>query len=101
VREALAGALETLNGNALAATVCTIAEGVFVPLAEFERRGVQASVAIRALLETGMLVKPSPTSPPTLNREFGGTLTAGVVLSPRFVDGVDPAAFIDAAPAQV
>lgn len=93
VRDALADAVRSLNAGQGPATVCTIAQGLFVPLEEFERRGVQPSQAIRALVETNMLVKPKNDGPPTLSREFNGKPTVGIVLDPRHVSGLDLAAF--------
>ena len=93
VRGALAAAVRSLNADQGPATVCTIAQGLFVPLEEFERRGVQPSHAMRALGETNMLVKPEHDGPPTLAREFNGKPTVGIVLAPRHVNGLDLAAF--------
>ncbi len=93
VRDALADAVRTLNDGMGPPAVCTIAQGVFVPLVEFERRGIQPSLAMRALAETKMLVKPTREGPPTLSRDFNGTPTVGVVLDPCCVRGLDPAGF--------
>ena len=97
VRDALSNAVCTLNNGQGPATVCTVAQGVFVPLEEFVRRGVQPSLAIRTLAETNMLVKQGRNGPPTLSREFNGVVTIGIVLHPRYVSGLDLSAF--AAPA--
>ena len=93
VRDALADAIGSLNEGQGPATVCTVARGVFVPLDEFVRRGVQPSQALRALGETNMLVRPDHHGPPTLSREFNGKPTVGIVLDPRHVSGLDLAAF--------
>ncbi len=93
VRDALADAVRTLNDGMGPPTVCTVAQGVFVPLEEFGRRGVQPSLAMRALTEANMLVKPNRNGPPTLSREFNGNPTVGIVLDPRCVSGLDPAGF--------
>ncbi len=93
VRDALAEAVRTLNDGMGPPTVCTIAQGVFVPLVEFERRGIQPSLAMRALAETKMLVKPTREGPPTLSRDFNGTPTVGVVLDPCCVRGLNLAGF--------
>ena len=97
VRDALSNAVCTLNDGQGPATVCTVAQGVFVPLEEFVRRGVQPSLAMRTLTETNMLVKQGRNGPPTLSREFNGIVTIGIVLDPRYVSGLDLTAF--AAPA--
>ena len=93
VRDALANAVRTLNEGMGPPIVCTVAEGLFVPLDEFVRRGVQPSQAMRTLSETNMLVKQSPDGPPTHSNEFNGHQTIGIVLDPRYVSGLDPAAF--------
>lgn len=97
VRDALSNAVRTLNDGQGPAVVCTVAQGVFVPLEEFVRRGVQPSLAMRTLAETNMLVKQGRNGPPTLSRELNGVVTIGIVLDPRYVSGLDPTAF--AAPA--
>ena len=94
VRDALAEAIRTLNDGMGPPAVCTIAQGVFVPLAEFERRGIQPSLAMRALAETRMLVRPTRDGPPTLSRDFNGHPTVGLVLDPRCVRGLDLAGFV-------
>ena len=93
VRDALADAVRTLNDGMGPPTVCTVAQGVFVPLDEFGRRGVQPSLAMRALTEANMLVKQSRNGPPTLSREFNGHPTVGIVLDPHCVSGLDLAGF--------
>lgn len=93
VRDALAEAIRTLNDGMGPPAVCTIAQGVFVPLAEFERRGIQPSHAMRALAETKLLVRPNRDGPPTQSRDFNGHPAVGIVLDPRCVRGLDLAGF--------
>jgi len=93
VRDALTNAVRTLNDGQGPATVCTVAQGVFVPLDEFVRRGIQPSLAMRTLAETNMLVKQGRNGPPTLSREFNGIVTIGIVLDRRYVSGLDLASF--------
>ena len=93
VRKALADIVATLNDGASASDICTVAEGVFVPLAEFERRGIQPSIAIRALDDTRMIRRLQPDGPPTVSRQIGGTTVVGVILASAHVEGLDPAAF--------
>ncbi len=94
VRDGLAEAIRTLNDGMGPPAVCTIAQGVFVPLVEFERRGIQPSLAMRALTETKLLVRPNRDGPPTLSRDFNGNPTVGLVLDPRCVRGLDLAGFV-------
>jgi conjugal transfer pilus assembly protein TraI len=94
VRDALADAVGTLNDGRGPPVVCTVANGVFVPLTELERRAIQPSLAMRALAEAGMLVKPGRDGPPTLTRDFNGGPAVGIVIDPRFVSGLDLAGFV-------
>jgi len=93
VRDALANAVRTLNDGMGPPIVYAVADGLFVPLDEFVRRGVQPSHAMRALSETSMLVKQVPNGPPTHSHEFNGHQTIGIVLDPCYVSGLDPATF--------
>ena len=94
VRDALAAVLQTLRASSGPAQCCTVAQGIFVPLAQFEQRGVQAALALRALTEVRMLAMAHPKGPPTLSREFNGSPTVGLLLDPRFVEGLDLDAFV-------
>ena len=89
VRDALTAVVHTLNPDAGPAQCCTVASGIFVPLGELERRGVEPSLALRALAEVRMLARVDVKGSPTLTRDFNGTPTVGLVIDPRFVDGVD------------
>ena len=89
VRETLARIVETLNHGGFTVAACTISSGVFVPLVEFERRNVEPSVALRALSELNMLVRPNGAASLTITRDFGGDEKPGLVLHPRFVAGLD------------
>lgn len=93
VRDALGSIVATLNGDAHAAAACTVANGIFVPLAELERRGLQPALVLRALGDLRMLVHADANRPPTTSRDFGGDTTVGLILDPRFVAGLDLATF--------
>jgi conjugal transfer pilus assembly protein TraI len=95
VRQALHDAVDTLNDPPAATPLFTVREGVFVPLAEFERRAVQPAVAVRSLLDVGLLHRPAEGSPPTVSRDVQGVPTVGVVLLASCIDGLDPEAFIN------
>lgn len=99
VRQALVEAVETLNDPPATTSVFTLREGIFIPLAEFERRGIQATVALRALADADMLYSPGKNGPPTATRDVQGVATVGIVLLPRHVDGLDPLAFAPGADA--
>lgn len=89
VREALTAVVHTLNEGAGPAQGCTVAHGFFVPLSEFERRGLQPAMALRALADVRMLVPAQPHGQPTLCRDFNGTPTVGIVVDPHFIAGFD------------
>lgn len=93
VRNALAEIVATLNDSASSSDICTVAEGIFVPLADFERRGIQPSIAIRALDDTRMIRRPQPGGPPTVSRQIRDATVVGVILAPAHVEGLDPQAF--------
>ena len=97
VRSALAEIVATLNDSASSSDICTVANGVFVPLADFERRGIQPSVAIRALDDTGMIRRPQPGGPPTVSRQIRDDTVVGVILASAHVEGLDPQAFASSA----
>jgi conjugal transfer pilus assembly protein TraI len=97
VRQAAANLIDGLNDPPATAVVFTVAEGVFMPLAELERCGVQPTVAMRALADAGMLIKPTRAGPPTFSHEVRGTSVVGVVVDPSFVLGLDPTTFVGAA----
>jgi conjugal transfer pilus assembly protein TraI len=93
VRDALVSIVASLNGSARGAAACAVANGIFVPLAELERRGLQPALAMRALGDLRMLVHADANRPPTTSRDFGGVTTVGLVVDPRFVTGLDLATF--------
>lgn len=93
VRDALGSIVATLNGDARTAAACTVSSGIFVPLAELERRGLQPALVIRALGDLRMLVHADANRPPTTSRDFGGAITVGLIVDPRFVTGLDLATF--------
>ncbi|MGJ9418707.1 MobH family relaxase [Massilia sp. CMS3.1] len=95
-RDALAQIVDTLNRDGVVAAARTVSSGLFVPLAEFERRKIEPSLALRALTDVGMLAhsrgpKGSPSQTETL--DFGGEKKLGLVIHPRFIAGLDPADF--------
>jgi conjugal transfer pilus assembly protein TraI len=93
VRDALAQIIDTLNLDTCHAAACTVAAGLFIPLVELERRKIEPSLALRALAEVNMLVKSPGTSSQTVSHEFGQSHEVGLVLNPRFVEGLDPEHF--------
>ena len=94
VRDALLAVVQTLNENATTAAACTVANGLFIPLRELQRRGIQPALALRALADVRMLFHADKSRPPTVSREFGSDTTVGLVIDPRFIDGFDLAGFV-------
>jgi conjugal transfer pilus assembly protein TraI len=93
VREALQQIIATLDSPAVALAAFVIDLGVFVPLREFERRSVDAALAVRALSDARMLVSdPRQPQSRTLSRDFHDEPVLGLVLARDFVAGLDPAA---------
>lgn len=93
VRDAMIQIVDSLNQDGSDTAACTVSSGVFVPLAEFERRNIEPSLALRALIEVKMLVQPAGTQSHTMTRDFGGEQKVGLLLNPRFVAGLDPGNF--------
>ena len=92
--------VDSLNAESSTAAACTVATGLFVPLHELGRRGLQPAGALRALAEVRMLVHADQGHPAILSRDFGGTMTVGLVIDPRFIEGFDLAAFVVPEPAK-
>lgn len=101
VRNALAEIVATLNDSAANSDICTVAEGIFVPLADFERRGIQPGIAIRALDDTRMIRRPQSGGPPTVSRQIRDATVVGVILAPAHVEGMDPQVFAPTAGGEV
>jgi conjugal transfer pilus assembly protein TraI len=97
VHDALAAIVHTLNGPGSAAAACAVADGLFVPLHELQRRGIQPALAARALAEVRLLVHKDRSRAPTVSRAFAGQPTVGLVMVPSCVEGFDRAAFTSTA----
>lgn len=93
VRAALESVVDSLNGPGAEAAACALPTGLFVPLHEFVRRGIQPAMAVRALSDVGLLVHNDRSRPPIVSCQFRGTDAAGIVLDPRYVEGFDLGAF--------
>jgi len=95
VRDALAQAVAAFDQAPGDTDVCTIAEGVFVPLTEFERHGLLPSLALRALQEAKMLkcTSTSTSGTPTLTRNVHGTPMTGLILDPKHIEGLEASTF--------
>jgi hypothetical protein len=89
LRAALQEIVATLDAPALPRAAAVMALGVFVPLHELARRGVDPASAVRALSDAHMLARDSsdPQSK-TCTRAFAGERALGVVLAPHCVGGL-------------
>ncbi|WP_295639313.1 MobH family relaxase [uncultured Methylibium sp.] len=96
VRDALAAAIDTMNGDSKAAIAVTVPAGVFVSLEHFKRTNIDLPVVLRSLAETGMAVGRHSSRVDTVQHELGGQSEFGFVLKPAFVRGLDPADFAPA-----
>jgi len=96
IRDALANAIDSLNGEPQRARAITVAAGVFIPLDHFKRARLDLPVVLRGLAELGMTAGSSSSrfsEAGTVRHEFGGQQEIGIVLKACFVDGLDPADF--------
>lgn len=94
VRAALGQIVATLDTPDLRPAALVVAAGVFVPLPQFERRGVDPALAVRALSDAGMLVcDPAKPQSKTSEHPFAGKDVLGVVVAPHFLHGLDARAF--------
>ncbi|WP_136415962.1 MobH family relaxase [Herbaspirillum sp. ST 5-3] len=98
VRSALTDIVDTLNGHG-AYACCRVPAGLFVPLAELERRQIDTSMAIRTLSDLEMLVSHPPGKVKTVTHDFGGNKVLGIVITPQHISGFDPSDFAAPSPA--
>jgi len=90
LRATLGDVVDTLNRDGSDAACEPTPTGLFIPLAEFERRAIEPALAIRTLADASMLVSSSSTKTKSVTREFGGVVTAGIIIHRRFIEGFDP-----------
>ncbi|MBK6789108.1 MAG: TraI domain-containing protein [Betaproteobacteria bacterium] len=93
VRDALAAAIASMNGDSRAADAITVSAGVFVPLEVFKRRHIDIPVALRSLAETGMTATCGTARAGTVQHDMGGKPEHGFVIRADFVEGLDPSDF--------
>ena len=97
MRDALAAAIASMNGDARAADAFTVSSGVFVPLDHFKRRHVDIPVVLRSLAETGMTVAGSASRAATTQHDMHGQPELGIVIKATFVEGLDQSDFVTSA----
>jgi conjugal transfer pilus assembly protein TraI len=98
VRDALTSIIDTMNGPPPDRAACVVANGIFVPLAELSRRGVQPTLALRTLGELSLLVMDRTQRAPTVTHTFAGTPQQGLVLDPSCVSGLEVSSSVLTAP---
>ena len=96
LRAALGDVVESLNRDGADVACYLTPTGLFIPLAEFERRGIEPALAMRALADASMLASSSSFKTKPETRDFGGKTKAGIVIHPRFIAGFERADFQDA-----
>ena len=93
VRDALAAAVASMNGDSRTADAITVSAGVFVPLEVFKRRHVDIPAVQRSLTETSMLAQCGNARAGTVQHDMGGKQELGFVIRADFVEGLDPSDF--------
>jgi conjugal transfer pilus assembly protein TraI len=93
VRDALAAAIASMNGDAKAADAIPVPAGVFVPFDHFKRHHVDIPVVLRSLAETGMTASNNAARAHTVQHDMHGQPELGIVIKPAFVEGLDPSRF--------
>jgi conjugal transfer pilus assembly protein TraI len=97
VRDALAAAIASMNGDSRTADAITVSAGVFVPLEVFKRRHVDIPVVLRSLTETGMTAVGGKARSGAVQHDMGGKQEPGFVIRADFVEGLDPSDFAPSA----
>jgi conjugal transfer pilus assembly protein TraI len=88
--------VDSFNRDDKDAGCCVTATGLFIPLAEFERRAIEPALAMRALADASMLVSSSSSSKTKpVTQYFGGEAMSGLIIHPRFIAGFEHADFED------
>jgi conjugal transfer pilus assembly protein TraI len=93
LRAALGDVVDSFNHDGAHVACCPTPTGLFIPLAEFERRAIEPALAMRALADASMLVSSSSSKTKPVTQYFGGEAKAGLVIHPRFIAGFEHADF--------
>ncbi|WP_043459961.1 MobH family relaxase [Azohydromonas australica] len=94
VRDAVAKAVSAAGKEPRSLASRTTADGFFVRIDELERQGIDATEALRTLGDAGMLVGAGGRTKATLaTHEIDGEPCTGLVIRPRFIQGLGLAAF--------
>lgn len=90
IRAALDNIIDAVNSAVVDTMACATPAGLFIALTEFERRGVEPSLALRALIEARMLAPGAHPPSPTSTCTIGGQERLGLIVHPRFIAGFAP-----------
>jgi conjugal transfer pilus assembly protein TraI len=93
LRAALGDVVDSFNRDGADVACCSTPTGLFIPLAEFERRAIEPALAMRSLADASMLVSSSSSKTKPVTRDFGGEVKTGIVIHPRFIAGFEHADF--------
>jgi conjugal transfer pilus assembly protein TraI len=95
LRAALGDVVDSFNRDGADVACCSTPTGLFIPLAEFERRAIEPALAMRSLADASMLVSSSSSKTKPVTRDFGGEVKTGIVIHPRFIAGFEHVDFQD------
>lgn len=96
LRAALEDIVASFHRDGASAACAPTPSGLFVPVAELERRSIEPAFAIRALADASMLASSATGGTKPVMRYVDGAPRAGIVIAPRFISGFGPAALRDA-----
>lgn len=95
LRAALGDVVDSFSHDGADVACCSTPTGLFIPLAEFERRAIEPASAMRALADASMLVSSASSKTKPVTQYFGGEAKAGLIIHPRFIAGFEHADFED------
>jgi conjugal transfer pilus assembly protein TraI len=89
LRAALGDVVDSFNRDGADVACCSTPTGLFIALAEFERRAIEPALAMRALADASMLVSSPSSKTKAVTRTFAGESKSGIVIHPRFIAGFE------------
>lgn len=93
LRAALGDVVDSFNRDGADVACCSTPTGLFIPLAEFEKRAIEPALAMRALADASMLVSSPSSKMKPVTRTFAGEPKTGILIHPRFIAGFAHADF--------
>lgn len=86
VRDALTRIVDAMNRDEPCTGIRMEEAGLFIAFAEFTKRQLEPTLALRALTDAGMLAQPDGAAA-TVARHLDGEPTRGLLLASRFITG--------------